>query len=296
MKLNTTPGCTPEKTFMQHRALIKQLLGLSLLPLATFTPQAQCTALSDASITPESLSTGYNNYLEFTDNKKVVRHLSRNMQLCPWQVRISGLVEKPVILDIRQLASFEQVHRTYSLRCVEGWSAVIPWSGVMLKDLLFMAKPLPNAQYVRFIGHYDPAIMVGQRRNTLDWPYTEGLRLDEATHPLTILATGMYNKALPSQNGAPIRLVVPWKYGYKSIKAITEIQLLEKQPETTWQKFNGDEYGFFGNVNPDIAHPRWSQKKEVRLGEMRKRKTKLLNGYGHLQTSLYHHDDLLQLF
>lgn len=296
MKTKAIDIITPEKIYKERRILLKQLAAISLLPASSqlFSSAAQANELQDQ-ITPEKLSTSYNNYLEFTDNKKMVKHISKEFSTEPWDIKITGLVDKPMTLKLNQLSQFEQIKRIYSLRCVEGWSAVIPWSGVMLKDVLKFVVPKTEAKFVRFVGHYEPSVMYGQRTQALDWPYTEALRLDEAMHPLTLLATGMYDKALPTQNGAPIRLVVPWKYGYKSIKAIREIQLLEAQPSTSWQLYNAAEYGFYGNVNPNIPHPRWSQRKEVRLGEIKKRKTRLLNGHSELEHTLYKYDDLALL-
>lgn len=286
---------TPEHIYLERRALLKKMALLSLLPSASMSFTHASTSELTQQITPEKLATSYNNYLEFTDNKEMVRHISRHFNTDNWQVKITGLVNKPLVLNMNDLLAFEQVKRIYSLRCVEGWSAVIPWSGLMLKDLLNAASPMPEAKFVRFIGHYDPKTMVGQRDNTLNWPYTEGLRLDEAMHSLTILATGMYGKPLPSQNGAPIRLVVPWKYGYKSIKAIREIQLVTAKPTTTWVEYNSAEYGFYGNVNPNVAHPRWSQRKEVRLGQVKKQRTQMLNGHDELINTLYKNDDINQM-
>jgi sulfoxide reductase catalytic subunit YedY len=293
LKNKTIDIVTPEKVYQERRILLKQLAALSVLPISSqlFSKPALASELTEQ-ITPEKLTTSYNNYLEFTDNKKMVKHISKDLSTNPWELKITGLVENPITVNVKALLAFEQVKRIYSLRCVEGWSAVIPWSGVMLKDILNLVTPQKEAKFVKLIGHYEPTVMLGQRSQVLNWPYTEGLRLDEAMHPLTLIATGMYDKPLPSQNGAPIRLVVPWKYGYKSIKAIREIQLIDSQPATTWEQYNASEYGFYGNVNPEVAHPRWSQRKEVRLGEIKKRRTQMLNGYGELARTLYKNDVL----
>lgn len=285
---------TPETVFQNRRAVIKQLLACALLPCVNSVHGFQLGD-SHKNITPENLTTSYNNYYEFTTNKKMVKHLSRALDTSKWQLQINGLVEKPIILSMQDLLAMQTVHRIYPMRCVEGWSAVIPWQGLELRDLLSKVKPLATAKFVKFTGYYNPEVMIGQRHQTLPWPYVEGLRLDEALHPLTIIATGMYDKPMPNQNGAPLRLVVPWKYGYKSIKAITQITLTDTQPISSWQQQVPSEYGFYGNVNPNVPHPRWSQRREVRLGEVKKKKTQLLNGYADELTSLYQFDVLNDL-
>ena len=282
---------TPQSVFTNRRTHIKAALGL----LAGGSPIFPATA-STNEVTPYKLATSYNNYYEFTTNKEMVKHLARDFVTSPWQVTIDGLVEKPLDINLEALNQLPQVNRTYPLRCVEGWSAIIPWSGIELGSLIRLAKPKPEAQYVRFIGSHNPDTMIGQRRSTLPWPYTEGLRLDEATHSLTLLATGMYGQAIANQNGAPVRLIVPWKYGYKSIKAITRIELTAEQPETSWSKVAPDEYGFYGNVNPNIPHPRWSQRLEVRLGKARKVRTQLLNGFANELQELYNPEELQTLW
>lgn len=291
---NKSEDVTPETVFNDRRTVIKQLLALALLPSAKSAYALQFDDLIKV-ITPEKLTTSYNNYYEFTTNKNMVKHLSRALDTSNWQLQINGLVKNPITLNMQDLQAMETVSRVYPLRCVEGWSAVIPWQGVELRDLLSKVIPLDSAKFVRFTGYCDPEVMIGQRSQTLPWPYIEGLRLDEALHPLTIIATQMYDKPLPNQNGAPLRLVVPWKYGYKSIKAITQITLTDTQPISSWQQQVPSEYGFYGNVNPNVPHPRWSQRREVRLGEVRKRKTELLNGYADELTSLYQFDVLNDL-
>jgi len=232
--------------------------------------------------------TSYNNFYEYSPEKTAVKHLAVNLNPRPWQLRIEGEVEKPVTLDIDALAApARQVERIYRLRCVEGWSMVIPWQGVPLCELLRAAQPTSRAKYVRFVSLYDPARFYGQRTSTMPWPYTEALRIDEAMHPLTLLATGLYGKPLPNQNGAPVRLVVPWKYGYKSSKSIVAIRLEEQQPPTTWSQVAPSEYGFYGNVNPHVPHPRWTQAREVRIGELKKRETLPFNGYAEQVAHLY---------
>lgn len=232
--------------------------------------------------------TNYNNYYEFSENKKAVVPLSRNFRALPWAVEVYGLVNKPKTYAIEDILSkFTQEERIYRLRCVEGWSMVIPWTGFSLASLLKEVEPTSDAKYVRFESVYRPEEMKGQRSEFYPWPYQEGLRLDEAMNELTILATGLYGMSLPNQNGAPIRLVVPWKYGYKSIKAIVKIELTSQRPETLWNTVAPNEYGFYSNVNPDRPHPRWSQASERRIGELNRRPTLLFNGYAEQVAHLY---------
>jgi sulfoxide reductase catalytic subunit YedY len=241
--------------------------------------------------------TTYNNFYEFgTDKGSPAMHAHR-MKTRPWTVRVEGLVSKPrtfAIEDILRLAPLEE--RIYRLRCVEGWSMVIPWVGFPLGALLAEVAPLGAAKYVEFQSLADPRTMPGVRSSVLDWPYVEGLRLDEALHPLTILAVGLYGEELPNQNGAPLRLVVPWKYGFKGAKSIVRIRLTEQQPLTAWMKAAPREYGFYSNVNPEVDHPRWSQATERRIGEFFKRKTLLFNGYGEQVGRLYAGMDLRKFF
>ncbi|ATE60846.1 protein-methionine-sulfoxide reductase catalytic subunit MsrP [Thauera sinica] len=235
--------------------------------------------------------TTYNNFYEFgTDKGDPVENAGR-LATRPWTVRVEGLAGKPRTFDIDELLRFAPLEeRIYRMRCVEGWSMVIPWVGFPLASLLKRVEPLGSAKYVEFVTHYDPQVM--SRRQVLDWPYTEGLRLDEALHPLTILTVGLYGEVLPNQNGAPVRLVVPWKYGFKSVKSIVTIRLTEKQPATAWNKAARHEYGFYSNVNPQVDHPRWSQATERRIGEIRKRPTLMFNGYAEQVASLYQGMDL----
>lgn len=251
--------------------------------------------------TPAELIKNYTNYYEFAFNKKDPTKLAQNLVTDHWSVEISGEVESPgnyYLEDIlRQQTLREYVYR---FRCVEAWSMVVPWVGFSLGNLLKTAKPLSTAHFVKFTAVYQPDIMPKQLSNSMhEWPYVEGLRIDEAMHPLAILAVGMYGDILPKQNGAPLRLVVPWKYGFKSIKAIVKIELLKRPPTTTWAQFAPDEYGFYANVNPAVAHPRWSQHSERQLGSRfftARRQTELFNGYGGQVASLYSNMDLRHFF
>ncbi len=241
--------------------------------------------------------TTYNNYYEFGTSKSAPARNAHTLTTDPWSVTIEGEAEvtgKFDLEDILKPHSFEE--RIYRLRCVEAWSMVIPWVGFPLGDLLKRFKPTSKARYVEFTTLYRPDEMPGQRLPVLDWPYVEGLRMDEAMHPLTILAVGLYGKTLPNQNGAPLRLVVPWKYGFKSIKSIVKINFRETMPETTWHLSNPGEYGFYSNVNPAVDHPRWSQKRERRIGEFLKRRTLPFNGYADQVAELYKGMDLQKFF
>jgi sulfoxide reductase catalytic subunit YedY len=248
-------------------------------------------------LTPFKDITSYNNFYEFGTDKEDPSRNAHTLKPYPWSVNIGGLVKKPQKLDIdsiKRLAPLEE--RVYRMRCVEGWSMVIPWIGLPFNALLKAAEPLPKAKYVAFETLYDPKQMPGQNSGVLNWPYVEGLRLDEAMHPLTILAVGMYGETLPNQDGAPIRLVVPWKYGFKGIKSIVKINLVEKEPRTTWNEAAPNEYGFYSNVNPNVDHPRWSQAKERRIGEFFRRDTLMFNGYGEQVASLYNGMDLKKYY
>jgi methionine sulfoxide reductase catalytic subunit len=246
--------------------------------------------------TPLQDITHYNNYYEFSTDKYEPADLAKNFQTRPWTVRVEGKVNKPQTFDIDTLLKMPLQERIYRMRCVEGWSMVIPWIGFPLKSLLDQVQPDSKAKFVEFTSLYDPKRYPGQERSVLEWPYVEGLRLDEAMHPLTILAVGLYGDVLPNQDGAPIRLVVPWKYGFKGIKAIVKIRLVEKQPVSTWTKAAPNEYGFYSNVNPNVDHPRWSQAKERRIGEFFKRPTLMFNGYGDQVASMYAGMDLKKNF
>src|SRR5690242_8192538 len=238
-------------------------------------------------LTPIEAITSYNNFYEFDTSKGGVATEAKGFLTRPWQVSIEGLVNKPTVFDIDQLLKFPLEQRIYRLRCVEGWSMVIPWIGFPLSKLLEKVEPTNQARYVAFQTLLDPNRMPNQRTGVLDWPYVEGLRLDEAMHPLTIMATGLYDEVLPPQDGAPIRLVVPWKYGFKSIKSVVKITLVADEPPTTWNIESPNEYGFYSNVNPGVPHPRWSQATELRSCEYTRRKTLLFNGYGEQVARLY---------
>ena len=237
--------------------------------------------------------TNYNNFYEFSTNKEAVAPLSKNFTTSPWTVEVYGLVNKPKTYGIEDLLSkFTQEERIYRLRCVEAWSMVIPWTGFPLASLLKEVEPTSSAQYVRFETVYRPEEMKGQGSVFYPWPYNEGLRLDEAMNDLTLLATGLYGVPMPNPNGAPIRLVVPWKYGFKSIKSIVKIELTEERPQTLWNSVGPMEYGFYSNVNPERSHPRWSQATERRIGELSRRPTLMFNGYGEQVAHMYADMDL----
>ena len=248
-------------------------------------------------LTDMHAATHHNNYYEFSTDKAAVIHLARDFKSRPWTVNVTGEVTHPKTYDIDELLRLvPSEERIYRFRCVEGWSMVLPWMGIPLCELIKRADPTSHAKYIEFVSVNRPEVMVGQRRTGFSWPYVEGLRIDEAMHPLTFLAFGMYGKPLPNQNGAPLRLVVPWKYGFKSIKAITEIRLVTHQPTSSWMRAAPSEYGFFANVNPDVSHPRWSQRRETRLGEISKRKSLPFNGYAEQVAALYQGMDLSTYF
>jgi sulfoxide reductase catalytic subunit YedY len=247
----------------------------------------------DEPLTPRTSILNYNNFYEFTTDKDGVADAAAGFKTAGWQVTVGGLVQKPRVFDmddLRKLSPPEE--RVYRMRCVEAWSMVIPWAGYSLSKLLAAVEPLPTAQYVAFETLHDPARMPGQNTDVLQWPYVEGLRLDEAMHPLALLATGIYGEDLPPQDGAPVRLVTPWKYGFKGIKSIVKITLTATQPPTTWNISAPAEYGFFGNVNPHHDHPRWSQATEQRIGESGRRPTLMFNGYEDQVARLYAGMDL----
>jgi len=248
-------------------------------------------------VTPYKDVTTYNNYYEFSTDKDGPAKLAQNFRTRPWKVKIDGLVDKKQELDvdtILKMASPEE--RIYRHRCVEGWSIVVPWVGFALSELIKSANPTSKAKFVEFTTILDPSQMPGQQRNVLQWPYVEGLRMDEAMHPLALLCFGMYGEDLPNQDGAPLRIVVPWKYGFKSAKAIVRIRFTDRQPLNTWNISAPSEYGFYSNVNPNVDHPRWSQAKERRLGEFFKRPTLMFNGYADQVASLYAGMDLKKNF
>jgi methionine sulfoxide reductase catalytic subunit len=248
-------------------------------------------------VTPYNDVTHYNNYYEFGTEKNEPAELAKNFRTRPWKVKIDGQVEKKLELpvdEIIHLAPPEE--RIYRHRCVEGWSIVVPWIGFSLSELIKRAKPTSKAKFVEFTTIFDMNQMPGQRTHVLDWPYVEGLRMDEAMNPLALVCFGMYGEDLPNQDGAPIRIVVPWKYGFKSAKAIVKIHFADDQPRNTWNVMTPQEYGFYANVNPNVDHPRWSQAKERRLGEFYKRPTLMFNGYGDQVASLYSGMDLKKNF
>jgi sulfoxide reductase catalytic subunit YedY len=257
---------------------------------ASFPPLQGSTDELGASLTSYEGITNYCNFYEFTTRKDGVASLAQEFRTSPWTVEVGGLVRNPRMFDLDDLFKFTQEERIYRLRCVEAWSMVIPWVGFPLAKLLDEVEPMSQARYVRFETLYDPEQMPGQERGGYAWPYVEGLRIDEAMHDLAILATGLYGKPLTPQNGAPVRLVVPWKYGFKSIKSIVKIELVEEMPTSLWMAAAPNEYGFYANVNPKVDHPRWSQATERRIGQAGRIQTLLFNGYtdevAHLYPSL----------
>jgi methionine sulfoxide reductase catalytic subunit len=269
--------------------------------LAGFAKQVSDDAVRKGFLVNEKLTplediTNYNNFYEFSTDKGSVASEAKGFITRPWSVAVEGFVNRPRVFDLDELLKFPLEERIYRLRCVERWSMVIPWIGFPLARLLEKVEPTSQAKYVAFQTLLDPTRMPNQQTSVLDWPYVEGLRLDEAMHPLTILATGLYGEALPTQDGAPVRLVVPWKYGFKSIKSIVKIRLVADEPPTTWGLAAPDEYGFYSNVNPNVNHARWSQAKERRIGEFTMRDTLLFNGYGDQVAHLYDGMDLRRYF
>ena len=244
-------------------------------------------------MTSEDSILSYNNFYEFTTEKEAVAEAARNFKTEGWQLVVDGMVNKPrtfTIDDLHQLSPPQE--RVYRMRCVEAWSMVIPWAGIPLAHLIEAVEPMADEKFVAFETLYDPVRLPGQLTDVLEWPYIEGLRLDEAMNPLTLLATGLYGKMLPPQDGAPVRLVTPWKYGFKGIKSIVRITLTMDQPQTSWNRYSTSEYGFYANVNPNVDHPRWSQATEQRIGESGRRKTLMFNGYGDQVAGLYEGLDL----
>ncbi len=300
---------TPESHYQGRRAFLREMgyLGAGLLAGGLYS-SASRAAVSlgevgksdygrEETLTSLKDITGYNNFYEFGTRKEDPAKHAHILSTDPWSIRIEGEVSKPgnyTLEDILRPHAFEE--RIYRLRCVEGWSMVIPWVGFPLADLIKRFEPTSRARFVEFVTLHDPKQMPGQRWPVLDWPYVEGLRMDEAMNPLSLLAVGLYGEVMPKQNGAPIRLVVPWKYGFKSIKSIVAIRFRETQPMTSWVAAAKKEYGFYSNVNPEVDHPRWSQRKERRIGELRKRKTLMFNGYGEQVAHLYQGMDLRKHF
>jgi sulfoxide reductase catalytic subunit YedY len=256
--------------------------------LATLTFKKSPLSTTGETLTPYDAITTYNNFYEFGVDKDSPSRFAKSLRPRPWTVTIDGAVAKGGQFAIDDLIKPHQLEeRVYRLRCVEAWSMVIPWIGIPLGDILRRIEPTAKAKFVEFTTLNDPEQMPGVRRRSLDWPYVEGLRLDEAMHPLAILAVGLYGEVLPNQNGAPLRLVVPWKYGFKSIKSIVRMRLVEKQPVGSWERMQPSEYGFYSNVNPAVDHPRWTQASERRIGDFFKRKTLMFNGYADQVGSLY---------
>jgi len=312
----STSEITPENTYLSRRQFMMRA-GTMAIGAAT---SVACREIPEVMRGPEAGSTkprptisgtdelgdtwndfeaitNYNNYYEFTTEKERVAALSQNFRTRPWKISVGGLVKNPRIYDIDDLIHrFEQEERVYRLRCVEGWSMVIPWLGFPLRKLLAEVEPTADANHVRFETLYDPQQLPGQRNKWYEWPYVEGLRLDEAMHDLTFIASGIYGKTLLPQNGAPIRLVIPWKYGFKGIKAIVRIDLVEQQPSTLWMAAAPKEYGYYANVNPTVHHPRWSQATERRIGELTRRPTMMFNGYEEEVAYLYKEMDLRRFF
>jgi methionine sulfoxide reductase catalytic subunit len=300
---------TPESAYLDRRRFLAAagLAGAGLLAAGSLArgafasgPTPQQKALGTPyglqpgdDPTPEEDVTSYNNFYEFGTGKGDPVENAQGFVTKPWTVKVEGLVKKPGNYQLEDFLKPSKVEdRIYRMRCVEAWSMVIPWRGIMLADVLKRAEPTAGAKFVEFTTLMDPKRMPGQRYPALDWPYNEGLRLDEAMHPLTLLATGVYGKELPPQNGAPLRLVVPWKYGFKGIKSIVRIRLTDKMPTTSWSIANPGEYGFYANVNPQVDHPRWSQATERRVGVFRRMPTLMLNGYADQVGSLYSGMDL----
>jgi sulfoxide reductase catalytic subunit YedY len=298
---------TPREVYLNRRQFMAGMAALAVAPALaapSAPPHGQKLAgirssrfSTDEKETPFESITTYNNFYEFGTSKSDPAENAYTLKTRPWTVSVEGEVKQPRVYSIDELLKLAPLEeRIYRLRCVEGWSMVIPWVGFPLAQLIKKVSPTGNAKFVEFVTLDDPTQMPYQRSSILDWPYTEGLRIDEADHPLTLLAVGLYGEVLPKQNGAPIRLVVPWKYGFKSAKSIVKIRFVEKPPLTTWMRAAPDEYGFFSNVNPNVEHPRWSQAKERRIGEFFKRDTLMFNGYADQVAQLYRRMDLAKYF
>jgi sulfoxide reductase catalytic subunit YedY len=310
----TSADITDEKLFLRRREFMAGAAALvvtgcqadaapSAAPQGAPLPGTRNEALSvKESPTSWKDATTYNNFYEFGVDKDDPAREAHRLRVRPWTLKVDGLVHKPRTFDVDELLkAFPLEERVYSLRCVEAWSMIIPWVGFPLSALLKRVEPTGDAKYVEFTTLLDPEQFPGQKpglfgTSALDWPYVEGLRLDEALHPLTLMTVGMYGRVLPNQNGAPIRLVVPWKYGFKSAKSLVRIRLVKDQPKTAWNKAAPQEYGFYSNVNPNVSHPRWSQATERRIGEFRRRQTLMFNGYGDQVAQLYTGMDLRKLY
>ncbi len=294
---------TPESIYLRRREFMKAsgLLGSALLLNPWMTAGASIkigdyqknVITLDEELTPEDDATSYNNFYEFGTGKSDPSKRATKFNTDDWKISVGGACEKPGTYSLEDLIKpFDIEERIYRLRCVEAWSMVIPWLGVPLASIIKSLQPTSKAKYVAFKTLLDPSQMPGQNRSVLQWPYREGLRIDEATNPLALFAVGMYGKTMPNQNGAPVRLVLPWKYGFKSIKSIVSIDFVEQQPQTSWNMSSSREYGFFSNVNPSVNHPRWSQKKERRIGDIFKRETLMFNGYEEEVAHMYDDMDL----
>ena len=286
---------TPRALYLNRRQWLAAA-GISVLA-APLAAAAQSPFDTDEAPTSLENITSYNNFYEFSTDKSEPAELAQSFKTSPWEIEIGGLCAKPGKLSFEDLIKPHTLEdRIYRMRCVEGWSMVIPWQGIALADVLKRFEPLGSAKYVAFESLADPAQMPGLASNILQWPYVEGLRLDEAMHPLTLLATGLYGEKLPPQNGAPLRLVVPWKYGFKGIKSIVKISFAADEPPCSWNRYAPNEYGFYSNVNPAVDHPRWSQATERRIGEFRRRDTLMFNGYADQVAQLYTGMDLKKFF
>ncbi len=301
---------TDHGVYLNRRAFMTGVAALALAPWgraaaaqgnlqplqATKNPAFQ---VQDA-LTPYKSVTTYNNFYEFGTDKGDPAAHGASLKTRPWTLQVDGLCAKPKTFDIEELLKFPLEERTYRLRCVEAWSMIIPWIGFPLSALLKRVEPTAQAKYVEFITLVNPEMFPGQKRGifgfALDWPYVEGLRLDEAMHPLTLVTLGLYGQVLPNQNGAPIRVVVPWKYGFKSGKSLVRMRLTAEEPKTSWNRAASNEYGFYSNVNPEVSHPRWSQATERRIGELRRRDTLMFNGYADQVASLYVGMDLKKFY
>ncbi|RCX33200.1 protein-methionine-sulfoxide reductase catalytic subunit MsrP [Thioalbus denitrificans] len=295
---------TPESVYRRRRDFLRTaaVAGAGLLLPGLLSAPARAAKIegvapgpfgTDEEPTPYDAVTGYNNFYEFGTGKSDPAANAHSLRTRPWSVAVEGEVAKPGVYDIEDILKwFPLEERIYRLRCVEAWSMVIPWVGFPLAFLVKRVEPTSRAKFIQFVTLHDPEQMPGQKRPVLQWPYVEGLRMDEALHPLALLAVGLYGETLPNQNGAPIRLVVPWKYGFKSIKSIVGLRFVEGQPETSWNRAAAGEYGFYANVNPAVDHPRWSQARERRIGEFLKRDTLPFNGYAEQVAGLYGGMDL----
>jgi len=291
---------TPESVYLNRRAFMGAAgtlaLGAALTPAALQALQATGTG-QQLKVTDEDDATSYNNFYEFGTGKDEPKEQAENFRTKPWSVAVAGLVKTPRTFALEDLLKgLASQDRIYRHRCVEAWSMVIPWQGVQLKDIVNKCEPLPSARFVEFTTLLDPTRMPGQKRDVLPWPYKEAIRLDEAMHPLSLLVTGMYGKTVPNQNGAPLRLIVPWKYGFKGAKSIVRIRFTDRQPNTTWNDVRASEYGFYANVNPTVDHPRWTQAKERPIGQFLKRPTLMFNGYADQVASMYAGMDLRKLY